>query len=176
MNGIKEAVENHVKRNKFHFIFAGNAYWLDITLRPVIVEGMKKYSINSAMISILSSVRSHVIEKEEVENHCKGKTKTIHDDLDSFFERLCRGEEREETVRTNFLPMLSETEMELFEANDADFMRTLRNPERHHDEFDLPTIELADSRPLETNDDKSKLKYIRGICFRQTFLIHNDKN
>ena len=186
LDGIKKAAENQVEGYKCHFIFAGNAHWYDITLRPVISEGMTKYSINSAMVSVLSSVRSHIITKKEMENHCKGMFEdknSFNDDLESFFSRLCLGEERNETARTYFFPKLSEKETILFEANDTDFMRSLSNPRRVYHSFDRSTAEVAHSHRSENKDDKkttekleSKTKYIRGICFRQTFLIHNDED
>ena len=187
LDGIKKAAENQVEGYKCHFIFAGNAHWYDITLRPVISEGMTKYSINSAMVSVLSSVRSYIITKKEMENHCNGKFEdknSFHDDLECFFSRLCLGEERNETARTYFFPKLSEKETKLFEANDTDFMRSLSNPRRVYSSlFDRSAAELAHSNRPKIEDDKSfseklesKTKYIRGICFRQTFLIRNEED
>ena len=127
LNAIKSAAENQKNGCKSHFIYAGNRNPRS-DLRSVIIEGMKKYNIISAMVSILSSERKCVTTKEEVEDHCKGKYEdknSIHDDLDSFFERLCLGEEPDETARTYFFAKLSEKEMELFEANDQNFMKTL---------------------------------------------------
>lgn len=169
-DGMKRAAENQVQGYKCHFIFAGNAYWYDITLRPVIIKGMAKYSINSAMISVLSNVRSYIITKKEVENHCKGMFEdknSFHDDLESFFSQLCLEEERNETARTYFFQKLSEKETKLFEANDEDFMHTLANPQRENHSFDRPTVELAHSHRSKNEDDKSfseklesKTKYI----------------
>ena len=173
LNGIRTAAKYQVKS---HFIFAGNVCWYERTLRSVITEGMKIYNIYSVMVSVLSSYRVRVIPIKEVEYHCNGKSEdknSIHDDLDSFFERLCLGEERDESTRTYFFPMLSEKEKELFEAKDEEFMLTLSG-------YSGSEVDMAYQRKLKTGDDKtttekreSKTKFIRGICFRQTFLIHN---
>ena len=182
MNAIKSAAENEKRGYKSHFIYAGDEYYLywdeyhylnttrdESNLRSVIIEGMKKYNINSAMISILKSWRNNLATKEEVEDHCKGKYEaknSIHDDLDSFFERLCLGEEPNETARTYFFPKLSEKETKLFEAEDLDFLLSWQDDESYEKEI---------FHSLETNTDYDKsLEYIRGICTRQTFLIHND--
>ena len=130
LNAIKSAAVNKIQGCKSHFIFAGMASYY-ITLRPAIIKGMKKYNINSTMVSILSSERKYLATKEEVEDHCKGKYEdknSIHDDFDSFFERLCLGEEPNEKVRTYFFPKLSEKETKLCEAEDPDFFRTLEHP------------------------------------------------
>ena len=175
LNAIKSAAENQIQGCKSHFIFAGDIFRTEIRLRQVMIEGMKKYNINSAMVSILSSVRNNVTTKEEVQDHCKGKYEdknSIHDDLDSFFERLCLGEEPNETARTYFFPKLSEKEMQLFEAEDPDFLLTLENPY----DFERLETEIFHYHFRNTYDgyDKS-LEYIRGICTRKTFLIHKDR-
>ena len=195
LNGIKSAAENQIQGCTSHFIFAGDAYWHEFALRPALYEGMKQFRMNSALISVLSSVRSCVITKKEVEDHCKGKfdvKNSIHDDLDLFFERICLGEEPEEIVRTYFFPKLSKKETKLFEAKDKDFMSTLSNAKRHlfenisskeisllprpsRSEADSeadPEIDL-DQRIIEKQESKSK--YIRGICQRRTFLINQNK-
>ena len=65
LNGMKSAAENQIKGCKSHFIFAGDAYWHEFALRPVLHEGMKQFRINSALISVLPSVRSYVITKKK---------------------------------------------------------------------------------------------------------------
>ena len=184
MNGIKSAVENQKQGSKSHFIFAGDAYWHEFALRPVLYEGMKKFRMNSALISVLSSMRSYVTTKKEVEDHCKGKFEdknSIHDDLDLFFDRVCLGEEPDEIVRTYFFPKLSEKETKLFEAKDKNFMSTLSNakipfwarPSRSEADSEAdPEVDL-DQRIIEKQESKSK--YIRGICLRRTFLINQNK-
>ena len=202
-NGIKSAAENQIK-SKSHFIFAGDAYWHEFALRPVLYEGMKQFRINSALISVLSSVRSYVITKKEVEDHCSGKfgdKNSIHDDLDLFFERVCLGEEQDEIVRTYFFPKLSEKETKLFEAKDKDFMATLSHAKCTKDisSKEIPLLarpsrseadSAADSEADSEADSKadseadcdqriiekleSKSKYIRGICLRRTFLLNQN--
>ena len=185
LNAIKSAAENKIQGCKSHFIFAGMASYY-ITLRPAIIKGMKKYNINSAMVSILSSVRNNVTTKEEVEDHCKGKYEdknSIHDDLDSFFERLCLGEEPNETVRTYFFPKLTENETNLFETKDEEFMDTLADPynlERFTNLGDAQDIKLAHSWSEFDNTTfesfESKREYIKSLCSRRTFLIHKFTN
>ena len=40
LNGIKSAAENQIKGCKSHLIFAGDAYWHELALRPVLYEVM----------------------------------------------------------------------------------------------------------------------------------------
>ena len=189
-DGIKLASEKQISGYECHFIFAGDES--GVHLVQFVLEGMRKYSINSAMVSNLSSVRNSVITKEEVDSFCNGKFKekdSIHDDLDSFFERICLGEVcGGETSQTYFLPKLSETEMKLFEANDAGFMRTLRGCHESVDDerdetflnYNFLSFMTASLRHSKNDGIKkstaileSKTKYLRGICFRHTFLIDN---
>ena len=131
---------------------------------------MNRYNINSAMVSILSSVRNSVTTKEKVEDHCKGKYReknSINDDLDSFYERVCLGDLPNEKTRTYFFPKLSEYEAKLFEAKDEEFLQTLADP------YDLFGISLE----MEIgNGNKIEPEYIKCECSRQTFLICNDED
>ena len=171
--GIKSAAENQIRGCKSHFIFAGDAYWHEIALRPVIDDFIREFKINSAMVSILRSVRKNVVTKQEVEDHCKGNYEdknSIHDDLDLFFERLRLGEEPNEKTRTYFFPKLSEKEIKFFEAENQDFVNI-------NTVYDLP----FDSFPIRNqimlkSSKESKPEYLKCECSRQTFIIHNDED
>jgi len=194
LNAIKSAAENQIQGCKSHFIFAGDIFWTEIRLRPVMIEGMKKYNINSAMVSILSSERKCVTTNEEVEDHRKGKYEdknSIHDDLDSFFERLCLGEEPNEKTRTYFFPKLSEKEMELFQAQDRDFINTLYDYSSA-DPYPAESFPILISNTLDrfgngneielahswtelykttTENLESKPEYLKCECSKQTFTM-----
>ena len=184
LNVIKSAAENQIPGCKSHFIYAGNRNPRS-DLRSVIIEGMKKYNIISAMVSILSSERKCVTTKEEVEDHCKGKYEdknSIHDDLDSFFEKLCLGEEPNETVRTYFFPKLTENETNLFETKNEEFRQTLADPYESYDverftklgnaqDIKLPHSWSEFDKPIFESFEL-KREYIKSLCSRRTFLIH----
>ena len=164
LDGIKRAAENQVEGYKCHFIFAGNAYWYDITLRPVISKGMTKYSINSAMVSVLSSARSYIITKKEVENHCKGNDDfsklSVNDDLESLFEDIRLGKEPDDEVQTYFLPKLTKEELKLVEIKDASYLETFQ--------FQNPDVSEAEMKLSESDS-----KFVRGLGWRKTITIKN---
>ena len=119
---------------KIHFVFASNHY-LDIDpfypymsvevedrLISSILAGMKKYKINSVMVTIFFMRKRNIITKEAMEKYCKGeecRKNSVNDDLESFFEDIRLGKEPHEDATTYFLPKLTEEEMELVERKDT---------------------------------------------------------
>ena len=94
----------------------------------MILAKMKKYGIKEAMVTIIWMRRWHLITKEKMEDYYKGKDEdgdehgeeSVHDDLDSFFDKLQNGWWEEEQVWTYFIPKLTEKEKKLVEEKDKD--------------------------------------------------------
>ena len=77
-------------------------------LRSIILKGMKKYKIESVMVTTLFMERKHLITKEIMVRYCKGheeKKESVNDDLELFFEDIRRGKKPDGfKVWTYFLP------------------------------------------------------------------------
>ena len=59
---------------KPHFVYAGYYHWYpEERLGSSILEGMKKYKIKTAIVTIIHMRRYRLITIEHMENYCKGK-------------------------------------------------------------------------------------------------------
>ena len=70
------------------------------------------------MVTTLDMWRRNLITKEKMIDFCKGKEsrkESVNDDLESFFEDIQLGKNRNDFVRTYFLPKLTEDELDLVE-------------------------------------------------------------
>ena len=116
------------------------------------------------MVTRIYLYRWNLITKEEMESYCKGEKDekdSVNDDLESLFENIRLGKEPNEFVHTYFLPKLTEEELELVERRDTSYLQTfaLRND--------------ADVDETEMMLSESDSKYVRGNCWRRTFVIEN---
>ena len=170
--GIKKAAEYQADDLKTHFIVAGEYYWNRYTMELMILKKMKKYGINEAMVTIIRMRRYNLITKEKMEDYYKGKEEnkvtgwdkeSVHDDLDSFFDKLQNGWWEEESVYTYFLPKLTEKEKKLVEQKDKDHLMSYR---WHADVGIDPDVSKK-----EMDESESKSKFVRGFCKRQTFIL-----
>ena len=134
---------------------------------------MKKYGIKEAMVTIIQMWRWHLITKEKMEDYYKGKEEdkwtgddkeSVHDDLDSFFDKLQNGWWEEEEVITYFIPKLTEKEKKLVEEKDKDHLMSYM---WHADGMD------PDVSKKEMDESESKSKFVRGICWRRTLILNN---
>ena len=106
-----------------------------------------------------------------MEDYYKGKNvwgrehgqQSVHDDLDSFFEKLQNGWWEEEEVRTYFIPKLTEEEEKLVEEKDKDHLMSYMNHAFHGIDPDVSKKEMDES--------ESKSKFVRGRCWRGTFIL-----
>ena len=80
--------------------------------------------------------------------------------LESFFEDLRLGEKPEPMVKTYFLPKLMESEMELVERKDNNFMNTFS--------FNNPDVNKA-----KMDASESVSKFVRAACLRKTFIFED---
>ena len=174
--GIKKAAEYQADDLKTHFIVAGNYYfWYAQRDRMVsiILNKMKKYGIKEAMVTIIQMTRWYLITKEKMEDYYKGKEKqngldkkSVHDDLDSFFDKLQNGWWGEEEVGTYFIPKLTEKEKKLVEEKDKDHLMSY---------FDGRFGGDPDVSKKEMDESESKSKFVRGSCERWTFILNTKK-
>ena len=134
---------------------------------------MRKYGIESSILTMLHMWRGHLVTKEKVENAYKGKLKndwdweyyegSINDDLERFLINLQNQKEMKyESAATFFTPKLSNDELKLVEQRDEEYFKTYeygfigRNPDVNLEE-------------MKKSDSKSK--YVHGRCVRKTMLL-----
>ena len=165
--GIKKAAEYQADDLKTHFIVAGEYYDYHMdTMKSMILAKMKKYGIKEAMVTIIRMERWKLITKEKMEDYYKGKQvykESVHDDLDSFFDKLQNGWWEEEDVVTYFLPKLTEKEKKLVEQKDKDHLMS-------YIDHALSGID-PDVSKKEMDESESKSKFVRGGCLRKTFVL-----
>ena len=149
--------ENASKELKIHFVYAGDYYWNNDKLRPIILNGMKKFKIKSVMLTCINMGKGELLTKEEMERYWKGENKilkeSVNDDLESFFENLRLGKEPDEKVETYFLPQLTDEEMELVKTRDKNF----------YDNFVLKPNPAIHAEKI----------YFEAFSERRTFVIEN---
>ena len=144
-------------------------------MKEMILNKMKKYKIKEAMVTMIDMGRLHLITKEKMVDGSKGKfedefgdyKESVHDDLDSFFQKLQNGQLEEELVGTNYYPMLTKEELKLVEQRNQDHLESYiwhydgKNPDIDKEEMDK---------------SESKSKFVRGACGRYTFMLKLKEN
>ena len=140
-------------------------YWkCEEKLSSFILEGMKKYEINSVMVTMIDIWRFKLITKEAMEKFCKGEKhekKSVNDDLESLVDDLRLGNEPNEKVHSYFLPKLAEEERKLVQSKDSSYFETLS-----WSRFGDPDVPEAEMQLSE-----SKSKFVEGHGLRSTFTI-----
>ena len=162
--------ESEANELKTHFVYAGWYYCHRSSKRyrihrSFILKGMKKYKINSVMVTMMEMMRWNLITKEEMENYCKGKwhvKDSVNDDLEILLEDLQLGKKPDEVASTYFLPKLMEKELKLVERKDPSYLENFVNGL------------YADVTEAEMKLSESKSKFARGECYRQSFTIERD--
>jgi len=163
---LRKNSEDEAKELKTHVVYAGDYYFwntIEDKLRSFILQGMKKYKIQSVMMTRIRMWRSRLITKEVMEKDCKGEDSrkdSVNDDLESFFENVRLGRKPDELVSTYYLPKLEEEEMELVETKDTNYLQT----------FDFPNPDVPDA---EMKLSESDSKFVEGWGQRETFTIEN---
>ena len=160
-----------------HFIYCGDHYLIDKIsinrLREILLKKMRKYGIQSAILTVLVMRRWKLITKEKSKLAYEGKLKneedwknreqSIGDDLETFFENLQSQKEIEkEIVRSFFLPKLTEDELKLVEQRNEQHLSTYSN---HYEELN------PDVDPEEMKKSDSRSKYVHGRCWRSTIHL-----
>ena len=148
-----------------HFVYAGDYYhWHENTLRQFIFNGMKKYKINSVMVTSIRLDRRRLITKEKMESYCNGEDSerkdSVNDDLESLFENIRLDKELDEGVPTYFLPKLTGKELELVERRDTSYLQT------------FSWVDFADVHEAEMKLSESDSKYVKVEAYRRTYEEH----
>ena len=172
--GVKIAAMNQTKDLDTHFIFAGNNHKDHDDyhgnyqeLETILRNKMNKYRIKSALLTWVWMNRQRLVSKKTMKDYYKGRfeskegfdKESVHDDLDSFFQRLQQGENPDgDDVLTFYMPQLTEDELKLVNEKNHDYLETIFSLEPDLNEADL-AITDSDSR------------FIHGICSRTSFMV-----
>ena len=164
---------------KTHFVYAGHNYYeytskplreyfsgRETRLKAIILNGMKKYQLDSVMVTNINMHRMNLITKERMENYYKGKEDekrkhSVNDDLESLFGDIRLGKEPDECIHTYFLPKLTNKELKLVESKDYSYFQT----------FQLwydPDVDATEMMQSESDS-----KFVQSGCGRRTFTIEN---
>ena len=157
-----------------HFIYCFS-YGFDFKkFKEIILKKMRKYGIQSSLLTILYMQRSRLITKEKSKQAAEGKLKndpdwedyegSINDDLDLFINNLQNSNEVEdEKVYSFFLPKLTKEELKLVEKKNDEHMMS-------YSWLD------ADVNVEEMKQSDSKDKYVHSRCRRKTFRLTLESN
>ena len=121
------------------------------------------------MVTKLEMCRSHLITKESMEKYCSGQEwlkASVNDDLESCIDDIQQGgADRDNWKYTNitsyFLPKLSEEDLRLVERKNQDYFESFLR------------TRFSDVNEAEMNLSESKSKFVKGYCWRLTFIVHN---
>ena len=179
-SGVKSVSEYGKDDLMPHFIYCGDHCWGESfhRLKEIFLTKMRKYGIQSAILTRLVMYRRKLVTKEKVKQAYEGKLKneeewkhyeqSIHDDLEIFFENLQGQKEiKNEVVGSFFLPKLTEDELKLVEEKNEQHLGSYwehylgRNP---------------DVLVEEMNKSDSKSKYVHGRCSRYTIHLALESN
>ena len=149
---------------EIHFVYAGSYYFEmhENRLTSFILNGMKKYKIKRAMVTMIYMSRSKLITKERMENYCNGKEyekESVNDDLEKLFENIQLGKKPDDNLGIYYLPKLTKEELDLVERKDEDFMNT----------FGLGMNADVDKAEMMLSESDSK--FVEGWGYRKTVTI-----
>ena len=162
---------------KPHFIYCGHYYMSDrfTNFKKMFLKKMKKFGIQSSMLTLLSMERRNLITKEKAKEASEGKLYdkfdwdnekiSINDDLEMFLENILNPKEiyyRAVSQNSFFTPKLTEEELKLVEEKNEDHLKTYVN---HHAGYN------PDVDPYEMKKSDSKSKYVHARCSRWTYSL-----
>ena len=157
-----------------HFIYCGDYYLCEDRqiqkLKQLILTKMRKYGLQSSILTMLHMVRCNLVTKEKVKNAAEGKLKndedwkshegSINDDLERFvFNFQDQKEVKLEYVPSYFTPKLTNEDLRLVQEKNEEHLKTYldylagKNPD-------------VDVNEMKKSDSKSK--YVHGKCWRIT--------
>ena len=159
-----------------HFIYCEVKFCED-DLKTILLTKMKKYGIQSSILTILQMEKRKLLTKEKAKKVAEGKLKndpndtewkfydgSLSDDLETFSQNLLHQKEiKEEVVWTFFLPKLTEEELKLVEEKNKDYMTTFQATSP---DVDIEEMKLSDSKD----------KFVHTYCWRRTFLLSLEAN
>ena len=140
---------------------------------------MKKYKIETALLTVLEMNRLHLMTKEKAKSIVEGKKLrnaqvrnyrgSINDDLELYLNKFLNTEQiTNEWVESYFFPKLTEEERKLVERRDKEHMMTYQ--------YNAMRGQNADVDPEEMKLSDSKDKYVHGACWRKTYYLTVEKN
>ena len=170
--GVK-SISDFGKDDLMHFIYCGYHYLRSVRrekLKEIILTKMRKYGIESSILTMLYMVRWKLVTKEKVKKAAEGKLKndedwkshegSINDDLERFvFNFQDQKEVKLEYVPSYFTPKLTNEDLRLVQEKNEEHLKTYldylagKNPD-------------VDVNEMKKSDSKSK--YVHGTCWRMT--------
>ena len=159
-----------------HFIYCGPFYFSIQEriekLKEMILTKMRKYGIQSSILTMLHMRRKNLVTKEKVKKAAEGKLKnelywedyegSINDDLERFFINLQnRKELKYEKIFSFFTPKLTNEELKLVQEGNEEHLNT------YLDYMDQ-VVKNPDVDVEEMKKSDSKSKYVHGHCYRET--------
>ena len=161
-----------------HFIYCGFHYLNSKERREkfkeIILTKMRKYGIQSSILTMLYMARRNLVTKETVKKAAEGKLKnvklwkhyegSINDDLEKLLINLQNQKEmREEVVYSFFTPKLKNEELKRVEERNEEHLKT------YTDYMVYGLNPDVDVEEMKKSDSKSK--YVHGGCFRRTIPL-----
>ena len=147
---------------EIHILYAGDYYFYQQRLlRSVLLEILKKYEIDSVMLTMISMWRLELITNEKRDSYTFGEYPKIlvNDDVESLFDGLRIGRQPHPTADSYFLPKLTDDEKKLVEEKDPKFFATFVRSKN-------PDVSEAEMKLSESDS-----KFVKGWCRRKTFII-----
>ena len=160
-----------------HFVYCGNYYLLEekrmLKLREIILTKMRKYGVQSSIVTMMWMIRWNLVTKEKVKKAAEGKLKndqdweykegSINDDLERFFTNL-RNQKgvKIENAFSFFTPKLTNEELKLVQERNKEHLKA------YSDYFGgkIPDVDVEE---MKKSDSKSK--YVHGYCWRLTIPL-----
>ena len=158
--------ECEANERKTHFVYAGDRYHLihEDKLRAFILKAMKKYKIQSVIVTSFYMWRNKLVTKEKTESFFNGKENekhSVNDDLDSLFENFRLEKEVDDELYTYFLPKLTVEDLNLVELRDHSYFQTFLGSNG------------ADVEEREMKRSKSDSKFAHACVYRKTFTLED---
>ena len=160
-----------------HFIYCGLNYFNSMEqiekLKGIILTKMRKYGIQSSILTMLWMQRQNLVTKEKVKKAAEGKLQnepgwrlyeeSINDDLERFIINLQNQiDVKPEDVFSFLTPKLTTEELKLVQEGNEEHLKTYsyyfngKNPD-------------VDVEEMKKSDSKSK--YVHGYCLRKTIPL-----
>ena len=135
---------------------------------------MKKYGIQSSMLTMLYMGRWNLVTKEKMKKAYKGKLKdsegwvdeeeSINDDLERFMIDLQNQKEvKDENVYSFFTPKLTNEELKLVQEGNKEHLETYWD----HCLGGNPDVDVEE---MKKSDSKSR--YVHASCWRRTMQLN----
>ena len=174
-DGVATMVEFGKNDMMPHFIYCYGDYWLSHKkLKEIILKKMRKYGIQSSVLTTLVMRREYLITKEKSKQAAEGKLKnepdweyyegSINDDLDSFVNNLHNSEKIDnEYVSSFLLPKLTKEELKLVEQKNNEHMKSYL--------FTDPDVDVEEMKKSDSKD-----KYLHSSCRRITVYLSRESD